>query len=380
MGALKGITIVEIAGIGPGPFAAMLLADQGARVIRVDRPGASQGIGNPRHDILNRGRQSVALDLKSQAGRKALLQIVAQSDGLIEGFRPGVMERMGLGPDDCLKVNPRLVYGRMTGWGQSGPLAQRAGHDINYIALSGALAAIGNAGQKPAIPLNLVGDFGGGALYLVFGMLCALLSARTTGQGQVVDAAMVDGVASLMSIVYRLDADGLWQSQRGANLLDGGAPFYDVYETSDGKYVSLGPLEPQFFADFVKRMGLQDNPAFAQPFNMKQWPAMRAAITQRIAEKSRDAWCAIFEGSDACFTPVLDYKEAPDHPHMMARETFIEQDGLHQPAPAPRLSKTPGRVQGPPPLPGEQSADILATFGFSDAEIAQLINPRDNKE
>ncbi|WP_150005929.1 CaiB/BaiF CoA transferase family protein [Iodidimonas muriae] len=380
MGALKGITIVEIAGIGPGPFAAMLLADQGARVIRVDRPGASQGIGNPRHDILNRGRQSVALDLKSPAGCKALLRIVAQSDGLIEGFRAGVMERMGLGPDDCLKVNPRLVYGRMTGWGQSGPLAQKAGHDINYIALSGALAAIGTAGQKPAIPLNLVGDFGGGALYLVFGMLCALLSARTTGQGQVVDAAMVDGVASLMSIVYRLDADGLWQSKRGANLLDGGAPFYDVYETSDGKYVSLGPLEPQFFADFVKRMELHDNPAFAQPFNMKQWPAMRAAITQRIAEKSRDAWCAIFEGSDACFAPVLDYKEAPDHPHMVARETFIEQDGLRQPAPAPRLSKTPGRVQGPPPLPGEQSADILATFGFSDAEIAQLLNPRDNKE
>ncbi|WP_281301196.1 MULTISPECIES: CaiB/BaiF CoA-transferase family protein [unclassified Iodidimonas] len=374
MGALSGITIVEIAGIGPGPFAAMMLADQGARVIRIDRPGGNpMMVGDPARDILNRGRQSLALDLKSEAGQQALLRIIARADGLIEGFRPGVMERMGLGPDQCLAQNPRLVYGRMTGWGQSGPLAGAAGHDINYIALAGALAAIGRRNEAPSIPLNLVGDFGGGALYLLFGMLCALIHARATGEGQVVDAAMVDGVASLMSVVYMMDANQLWRQKRGSNLLDGGAPFYDVYETKDRLFVSVGPLEPQFFALFLQMTGLADHPACQNQLDFRSWKGMRAAITEKMAEKTRQEWCDLLEGSDLCFAPVLDYKEVPDHPHMKARQAFTDYNGLLQPSPAPKLSRTPGQIAGPPPMPGAHSRDILSDFGFSPEEINDLV-------
>lgn len=374
MGALKGITIIELAGIGPAPFAAMLLADHGARVIRVERPGG-RGLrpGNPERDLMSRGRRSLFLDLKSESGCAALLRLIAQADGLIEGFRPGVMERLGLGPDICLSHNPRLVYGRMTGWGQSGPLADRAGHDINYIALSGALAAIGGPDGKPAIPLNLIGDFGGGALYLAFGMLCALLLSHKTGTGQVVDAAMVDGVSSLMTVIHSLDGIGLWQPQRNRNLLDGGAPFYDSYETRDGRYMALGALEPQFFQLFLEQAGLQNHPACQNQYDVTTWPAMRSAIGDRIKEKTSDEWQQITDGTDACLTVVLDYHEARKDAHLKARGTFQIMNGVEQPAPAPRLSKTPGTLTRPPPIPGEHSAEILAEFGFSEEEIALLV-------
>lgn len=374
MGALKGITIIELAGIGPAPFAAMLMADHGASVIRVERPG-NRGLrpGDPKRDLMNRGRRSLLLDLKSEQGRAALLRLIGKADGLIEGFRPGVMERMGMGPDICLSHNPRLVYGRMTGWGQTGPLAERAGHDINYIALSGALAAIGNAGEKPAVPLNLIGDFGGGALYLAFGMLCALLSAYKTGKGQVVDAAMVDGVTSLMTVIHSLDGMGLWQPSRNQNLLDGGAPFYDSYETRDGRFMALGALEPQFFQIFLEQAGLQNDPACQNQYDIRTWSGMRLAIKTRIKEKTSDEWCQIMEGADACFTPVLDYREARKAHHIKARGTFETVDGVEQPSPAPRLSGTPGAVTRPPPEPGEHSTEILAEFGFSEEEISLLV-------
>lgn len=373
MGPLAGIRLVEIAGLGPAPFAAMLLADAGADIVRIDRPG-----GNPlsplppRRETVNRGRRSLALDLKSPAGRDALLRIAGQVDGLIEGFRPGVMERLGLGPDICLARNPRLVYGRMTGWGQEGPWRDRAGHDLDYIALAGALGAIGRPGAPPTVPLNLIGDYGGGALYLAFGMVCGLFEARHSGRGQVVDAAMVDGVASLMTVVHMLDGAGLWQARRGANLLDGGAPFYDVYETADGRHVALAALEPQFFAEFRARAGLADEPALAAQFDRATWPAMRAAIAARLRERTRDEWEATFEGSDACLAPVLDHREAPRHPHLAARGTFRTRDGIAEPAPAPRFSRTPSEPGAPPPEPGEHGREILVEFGFSEAEIEGL--------
>ena len=373
MGPLEGTRIVEIAGLGPAPFAAMMLADMGADVIRVDRPGgAPLQVGDPRKEILNRGRRSLTLDLKSPRGRDALLRIIGEVDALIEGFRPGVMERMGLGPDACLARNPRLVYGRMTGWGQEGPLAQRAGHDITYIALTGALAAIGRASDRPAIPLNLIADFGGGAMYLAFGIVCALLESTRSGRGQVVDAAMVDGVASLMSIVHMLDAMGLWRPERECNLLDGGAPFYDVYATRDGRYLAIGPLEPQFFSEFVTRAGLAEHPALRAQMDLSAWPAMRDAIAARMREKTLAEWVAIFEGSDACVAPVLDYREAREHPHLVARGTFVTRDGVVEPAPAPRFSRTAPALGRPPPAPGEHSREVLREFGFSDDEIDEL--------
>lgn len=375
MGPLKGYRIIEVAGIGPGPFAAMMLADMGAEVIRIDRPGGSgTAMGDPKKDVLNRGRRSLALDLKSAAGRAALLRLAERADGLMEGFRPGVMERMGLGPEDCAARNEGLVYGRMTGWGQEGPLAGAAGHDINYIAMSGPLAAIGRRGDKPAVPLNLVGDFGGGAMFLAFGMVCGLLEAQRSGRGQVVDAAMVDGAALLMAMMHGFDAMGLWRPERGGNLLDSGAPFYDVYETRDGKHIALGALEPQFYREFVAKAGLADHPACARQMDLKAWPEMRAAIAETVKSKTRDAWQALLEGSDACFAPVLDYREARDHPHMTARNTFTDAFGVTQPGPAPRFSRTPGAIASEPAGPGEHSRAILAENGFSEAEIAALVD------
>lgn len=373
MGPLKGLTILEIASIGPGPFCAMMLADMGANVIRIDRTkqGGGLALGDPSKDVLNRGRRSLAVDLKSADGAALLLKLVEQADGLIEGFRPGVMERLGLGPEDCFKHNGALVYGRMTGWGQDGPLADAAGHDLNYIALSGVLHAIGRESDKPAIPLNLIGDFGGGGLMLAFGMVCALLEARNSGKGQVVDAAMVDGSAVLAAFLHGLDAAGLWRPERGKNLLDGGAPFYDVYETRDGACIALGPLEPQFFAEMIKRLDLNEDLLAAQ-MDPARWPELREAIAARIKEKTRAEWQAILEGTDVCFAPVLSYKEAPAHPHNRARETFIEAFGLTQPAPAPRYSRTQTDKPTAPPLPGQHTNDILAEFGFNRAEIADL--------
>ena len=373
MGPLAGIRVIEIAGIGPGPFCAMLLADMGADVLRIDRT-ADSDLGlprDPRFDLLNRGRRSVALNLKKPEGVAAALRLIGQADALIEGFRPGVMERLGLGPDICLERNPKLVYGRMTGWGQDGPLAEAAGHDINYIALTGALHAIGRAGGPPAPPLNLVGDFGGGALYLAFGIACALLEARRSGRGQVVDAAMTDGAASLMTMFYGFRAQGLWQDVRGANLLDSGAPWYDVYETRDGKHVAIGSIEGRFYAELIKRLGLEGEPLPKQ-YDLKRWPELRARFAARFREKTRAEWCAAMEGSDVCFAPVLTLEEAPKHPHNATRGTFIEVDGIVQPAPAPRFSRTPGGIGCAPAKPGEHTDQGLADWGFSAAEIAAL--------
>ena len=373
MGPLKGLRVIELAGIGPGPFCAMLLADMGADVVRVDRTEAS-GLGVPmdkRFDVNGRNRRSVALDLKSATGHAAVMRLIAGADILIEGFRPGVAERLGLGPADCHAINPRLVYGRMTGFGQSGPLAQAAGHDLNYIALTGALHAIGPAGGKPVPPLNLVGDYGGGALYLAMGLLAALHERTQSGRGQVVDAAMVDGAASLASVFYGMTAGGRWSEQRGDNLLDGGAPFYDTYETADGKYVSIGALEPKFFAEMAERIGL-DARFIKRQYDRKLWPEMRAEMTRILRGRTRDEWCAALEGSDACFAPVLTIAEAPQHPHAQARQAFIDVGGVVQPGPAPRFDRsTPGPVK-PAPAPGAHTDEVLAEAGFSADEIAAL--------
>ena len=372
-GPLAGIKVVEIAGIGPGPFCAMMLADMGAEVLRVDRTAeADIGFaGDPRKSLLNRGRRSVAVDLKNPAGIGAVKRLVAGADALIEGFRPGVMERLGLGPDECLAANPRLVYGRMTGWGQDGPIAHAAGHDINYIALSGVLHAIGRHGGPPVPPLNLVGDFGGGGMYLAFGVVCALLEAGRSGRGQVVDASMVDGSASLSTAIFGLRAMGIWSEERGDNLLDSGAPWYDVYETKDDKYVAIGSLERRFYGELMRLTGLAgDNPP--KQWDRTQWPDLRARLATVFKAKTRDEWCAIMEGSDVCFAPVLSYAEAPQHPHNRARATFVEVDGIEQPAPAPRFSRTPPAIQRPPARPGEHTEEALADWGFSAADIAQL--------
>ena len=373
MGPLHGLRVIELAGIGPGPFCAMLLADLGADVVRIDRTEASD-LGVPmdrRYDINARNRRSVALDLKSSAGRDAVLRLAARADVLIEGFRPGVAERLGLGPADCHALNPGLVYGRMTGFGQSGPLAQAAGHDLNYIALTGALHAIGSAGGKPVVPLNLVGDYGGGALYLALGLLAALHERNRSGRGDVVDAAMVDGAASLASIFYGLSASGRWSGQRGANLLDGGAPFYDTYETADGKHVAIGALEPKFFAELAQRIGLDARFVKGQ-YDRRLWPELREAMAALLRGKTRDEWCALLEGSDACFAPVLSMAEAPQHAHARTREAFIDIDGVVQPGPAPRFDRSTPDAVRPAPAPGEHTDQVLAEAGFSADEIAAL--------
>ncbi|MGC3984985.1 MAG: CaiB/BaiF CoA-transferase family protein [Pseudorhodoferax sp.] len=355
-GPLQGLRVVEMAGIGPGPFCAMLFADMGAEVLRVERPGAKR---NP-HDILARGRTVLQLDLRAEGATEQLLQAIARADVLIEGFRPGVMERLGLGPDVCLARNPRLVYGRMTGWGQHGPLAQAAGHDINYIAISGALHAIGRAGETPVPPLNYVGDFGGGAMLLAFGILAALHESRNSGQGQVIDAAMTDGAALLSAMMYGFKAAGHWNNQRGENLLDGAAHFYDTYACADGKYVAIGAIEPQFYALLRERCGIADDPAFDAQLDQARWPLLKLRMADLFRTRTRDAWCALLEGTDACFAPVLDWDEAPAHPHNRARGTFAEAGGLVQPAPAPRFSRTPPEL--PPAVSPHDAAALLARW------------------
>jgi alpha-methylacyl-CoA racemase len=370
---LQAVKVIELAAIGPVPMCGMLLADLGADVIRIDRVEAS-GLGldiGLRYDVHGRGRRSIAVDLKQRRGRDLVLRLVEGADVLMEGFRPGVVERLGLGPNDCTARNSRLVYARMTGFGQTGELASAAGHDLNYIALSGALHAIGQAGSKPVPPLNLIGDYGGGGLYLALGILAALVERQSSGRGQVVDAAMVDGASSLMSIFYGLRAAGQWSERRGENVLDGGAPYYDVYATADGKYVSVAAIEPKFFAELARRIGLEDD--FLQRQNERDaWPALRARLTQIFAAKTRDAWCDILEGSDACFAPVLEMGEAPAHRHNATRGVFVQVDGVTQPAPAPRFDRTPNATPRPPPRTGEHAGAILQELGFGAAEIAEL--------
>ena len=366
-GPLTGLKIVEFAGIGPGPFCGMLLSDLGADVVRIDRKG--QGRGAP-SDITSRGRRSVALDLKKPEAVEACLKLMDAADAIIEGFRPGVMERLGLGPEVALKRNPKLVFGRMTGWGQTGPYAQAAGHDMNYIAITGALHAIGTD-DKPVPPLNLVGDFGGGALYLAFGLLAGVIQARETGNGQVIDCAMSDGAASLMAMFYGFKAAGMWKEQRRSNMLDGGAHFYDTYQCRDGKWVSIGSIEPQFYALLLEKTGI-DDPEFQKQHDRSAWPGLREKLADVIAQKTRDEWTEIMGGTDVCFAPVLDLDEAPKHPHNAARETFVNLDGVFQPAPAPRFSATPGKIQGPPPAIGAHDREALSDWGFSDGEISAL--------
>ena len=373
-GPLQGMRVIEFAGIGPAPLACMLLADLGADVVRVDRLEPS-GLGlamAPRHDVNARGRRSVALDLKQAAGRAAVLRLLARADVLVEGFRPGVMEKLGLGPEPCLALNPGLVYGRMTGFGQSGPLAQAAGHDLNYIALTGVLHAIGAAGGAPVPPLNLVGDYGGGALYLAFGVLAALFERQRSGQGQVVDAAMVDGAASLASLFYGLQAAGNWGEPRGENLLDGGAPFYAAYETADGRHISLAALEPKFFAQLATALAL-DARFVGRQYDRRLWPEMRTAIAQAVRLQTRDEWCRRLEGSDACFAPVLSFEEAPAHAHAVARAGFVTVDGVVQPAPAPRFGRTPAGQPGPAPQPGQHTQQLLQEAGYTSDEVRALL-------
>lgn len=367
-GPLSGLKIVEFAGIGPGPFCGMLLSDLGADVIRIDRKG--QGRGGSPADVTARGRRSVALDLKQPASIEACLKLLESADGLIEGFRPGVMERLGLGPDVALARNPKLVYGRMTGWGQFGPYAKAAGHDMNYIAITGALDAIGTT-EKPVPPLNLVGDFGGGALYLAFGLLAGVIHARATGQGQTIDCAMSDGAASLMAMFYGFKAGGMWSEGRRSNLLDGGAHFYDTYQCSDGGWISIGSIEPQFYLLLLEKTGITD-PQFQHQMSRDEWPELRDKLAAVIRTKTRDEWCDLMDGTDVCFAPVLSMSEAPTHAHNTARETFVEVAGVVQPAPAPRFSATPGKIQGPPPSVGGHNDTALADWGFSAEAIASL--------
>ena len=374
MGPLAGMKVVELAGIGPGPFCAMLLSDLGAEVVRIDRRVPS-GLGVPRphgSDLLNRGRRSVSVDMKNPKGIETVLRLAGQADALIEPFRPGVAERLGVGPEDCFARNPKLVYGRMTGWGQTGPLAKAAGHDLNYIALSGALHAIGPRGGPPVPPLNLVGDFGGGALYLAYGMLAAIWEAQRSGKGQVVDVSMVEGAASLMTGFYGLRGFGAWTDRRGDNIIDGGAPFYSVYEAKDGKYVTLGAIEAKFYALMLDALGLADDPVMHDQMDKAQWPVQREKIAAVIASRTRDEWTALLEGTDICYAPVLEMAEVKDHPQNAARGSFVEIDGCLQPGPAPKFSRTKAEIQGPPVAPGTQTREVLAAWGFGSDEIDAL--------
>jgi alpha-methylacyl-CoA racemase len=372
MGPLTGYRVVEIAGIGPGPMCAMLLSDMGAEVLRVDRMTAGGfDMGVPiKFNLLNRGRRSIAIDLTKKEGAEIILRLVERADALIEGFRPGVTERLGIGPEVCLTRNPKLIYGRITGWGQEGPLAHAAGHDINYISLVGALHAIGREGQAPVPPLNLVGDFGGGGLYLAFGIVCGLLETSRSGRGQVVDAAMIDGAASLMTLFFGLKAAGIWTNRRGENLLDTGAHFYDVYETADGKYVSVGSIEPKFYSALLRLLGLKEE--VVHQMDRKSWPEMRKYFQDVFRTKTRDELCLILEGTDACVTPVLSMDEAPNHPHNKVRGTFVDIDGVIQPGPAPRFSRTKPEIQGPPSEPGQHADKALTDWGFAPEEIIKL--------
>ncbi len=374
-GPLSGLKVIEIAGIGPGPFACMLMSDMGADVIRVDRPsGGDLAATDSPADVLQRGRRSIAINLKSEQGVETVLKLIEGADVVTEGFRPGVMEKLGLGPDVCLARNPKLIYGRMTGWGQDGPLSHAAGHDLNYIAITGALAAIGRADSGPVPPLNLIGDFGGGSLYLVMGVLAALFERGVSGKGQVVDAAITDGVISLMGAIQGFQGVGMWDDEnRQANMLDGGAPYYDTYQCSDGEWVSIGSIEPQFYALLMEKLGLElGEHSFMDQFDKEKWPGVKQQITDIIATKSRDEWCAIMEGTDVCFAPVLNMSEAPQHHHNKARESFVNIGGYEQTAPAPRFSRTPGEIQRLPVRPGKDTAEILAELGLDEATIASL--------
>ena len=378
-GPLSGYRIIELAGIGPAPFAAMMLADMGAEIIRVERANAVRvpAPDTPHFDVLLRGRRNIAIDLKHPDGVGTLLDLVASADGLIEGFRPKVMERLGIGPQVCLERNPRLVFGRMTGWGQSGPLADAAGHDINYISLAGALAHFGRQGQAPVPPLNMVGDFGGGGMLLAFGVVCALLETQRSGHGQVVDAAMVDGAAVLMSMFWSFRSIGLFdEAQRGTNLLDTGAHFYDVYECADGRYVSVGSIEPQFYNELMRLTGLDGDPEFATQMDKSAWPHLKERLAQVFATKSCDEWCALMEATDVCFAPVLTMTEAAQHPHNVERGTFVDVAGTVQPAPAPRFSRTAAEIAMAPAHSGQHSIEILRDWGFAAARIDELIASR----
>ncbi len=372
MGPLQGVRVLEVASIGPGPFAAMMLADMGAEVLRLDRLSGGRGPAGVPANILDRGRRSLALDLKHPDAIELVLRLVEGADALTEGFRPGVMERLGLGPDVCLARNPRLVYGRMTGFGQDGPYAGMAGHDINYIALAGVLNHIGRRGEAPFPPINLVGDFGGGGMLLAFGVVCAMLEASRSGQGQVVDAAMVDGSAVLMAMMHGMRAMGFWADERGTNIIDTGAHFYDVYETADGGYVSIGSIEPQFYAELLRLTGLDQEADLPAQMDRTAWPAMKERVAAVFRTKTRDEWCRIMEGSDVCFAPVLSMTEAPAHPHNQARGTFVEVAGIVQPAPAPRFSRTEPQISGPPSPPGTDTAAALADWGLAEDEIGKL--------
>lgn len=369
MGPLQGVKVIELAGIGPGPFSGMLLSDMGAEVIVVDRATDPNKVRLP--DCNGRGKRSIALNLKSPEGVETLMTLVEQADVLFEGFRPGVAEKLGVGPDECLARNPKLVYGRMTGWGQFGPLAHSAGHDINYISLTGALYAMGRADDKPVPPLNLVGDYGGGGMFLVMGILAALYEAQHSGKGQVVDAAMTDGSAILMSMFNSLHAMGMWSPQRGVNLLDTGAYFYETYETLDGKYISVGSLEPQFYALLMDKAQL-DPEIFGDQNNPEKWPELKEKLAEVFKTRTRDQWCELMEGSDVCFAPVLDFLEAQSHPHNVARKTYIDVDGMMQPAPAPRFSRTESQAPSAARAAGEDTAEVLGEWGFSPEKIEQL--------
>ncbi len=370
MGPLEGIKILEVGGIGPGPFCGMMLSDMGADIVRIERRGGLS-LTDPKYDLLTRNRRSVFIDLRKPEGVETVLKMVEQVDALQEGFRPGVMEKLGLSPEVCLERNPKLVYGRMTGFGQEGPLAKAAGHDINYISMSGALHAIGRKGEKPVPPLNLVGDFGGGGMMLAFGMVCALFEAQKSGKGQVVDAAMIDGSAALMAMIYGLKAAGLWTDRCGDNLLDTGAHFYDTYETADGKFISIGSIEPQFYALLLELAEI-DDPEFKEQFDRTKWSSLKTKLDDLFKTKTRDEWCDLMEGTDICFAPVLSLDEAPQHPHNQKRKTFVEVEGVVQPAPAPRFSRTKPELKTAPPIPGQDTQPVLEDFGFTIDEIEML--------